>query len=79
MRCSCTNCGEYMIQAEDMKLGCICPECFSRCTACLGTNSMLSKDDLKNMSQATPWFSFNEAVASKDDDAIIIEKDEYID
>ncbi len=36
-----------MVQAEDGILGCICPECFNRCTDCLGTNSVLSKEDIE--------------------------------
>lgn len=36
MRCSCQNCGTYMVQSEDLTLGCICPQCGARCTACLG-------------------------------------------
>ena len=30
-----------MIQSEDSHLGCVCPECGNRCTACLGTNSVM--------------------------------------
>ena len=44
MRCSCKNCGVYMIQSEDSHLGCVCPECGNRCTACLGTNSVMSRE-----------------------------------
>lgn len=38
MRCSCQNCGAYMVQDEKGILSrCICPECFSTCNACMGT------------------------------------------
>ncbi|OQB23302.1 MAG: hypothetical protein BWY11_01906 [Firmicutes bacterium ADurb.Bin182] len=38
MRCSCGNCGTYMIQSEKgLESGCICPECRSFCGICLGT------------------------------------------
>ena len=30
MRCSCKQCGTYMIQAESDHLGCICPDCGKR-------------------------------------------------
>ena len=33
-----------MIQSEDSHLGCVCPECGERCTACLGTNSVISRE-----------------------------------
>lgn len=49
MRCECASCGMYMVHAEDMTLGCICPECTARCTACLGTNSVLSKEQLREL------------------------------
>ena len=38
-----------MVHANDIQLGCICPECKNRCNACLGTNSVMSKEQLKNM------------------------------
>lgn len=46
MRCSCRNCGVYMAQSEDAHLGCVCPECGERCTACLGTNSVMSRETI---------------------------------
>lgn len=49
MRCSCTNCGVYMVQSDDSHLGCVCPECGSRCTACLGTNSVMSREAIASM------------------------------
>ncbi len=49
MRCSCRKCGTYMVQAEDGKLGCVCPECFERCTDCLGTDTVISKDAIEAM------------------------------
>ena len=47
MRCMCRECGAYMVQADDSKLGCICPECFNRCRDCLGTDSVMSREQLK--------------------------------
>ena len=49
MRCSCRSCGTYMVQADDMKLGCVCPECGERCTACLGTNTVISREAFLRM------------------------------
>ena len=59
MRCMCRNCGTYMVQADDGKLGCICPECFSRCRDCLGTDSVMSREqlaELKNDPAAAAMF-----------------------
>ena len=49
MRCMCRECGTYMVQADDGKLGCICPECFSRCRDCLGTDTVISKEAFEAM------------------------------
>lgn len=46
MRCSCHNCGTYMAQSEGLELGCVCPECGYRCKACLGTDTVVSRDAL---------------------------------
>ena len=38
MRCSCQVCGEYMVQDEKgLESRCICPNCFTTCNACMGT------------------------------------------
>lgn len=38
MRCTCQNCGEYMVQDEKGLFSrCICPNCLQTCSACLGT------------------------------------------
>ncbi len=49
MRCSCYNCGTYMVHAESTELGCVCPECRARCKACLGTNTVMSREALRNL------------------------------
>lgn len=46
MRCSCMKCGVYMIQSDDSHLGCVCPECGNRCVACLGTNTVMSRETI---------------------------------
>ena len=39
MRCTCQNCGTYMVQDEKgLQSRCICPECFCVCSACMGTS-----------------------------------------
>ena len=38
MRCSCRVCGTYMVQDEKgIHSRRICPQCFSTCSACMGT------------------------------------------
>ena len=51
MRCMCRKCGTDMVQADDEKLGCICPECFNRCNDCLGTNSVISREELAKLKE----------------------------
>jgi hypothetical protein len=38
-----------MIQAESDRLGCVCPDCGYRCDDCLGTNTVVSRDRLKDL------------------------------
>ena len=56
MRCACHGCGEYMVHSESLTLGCVCPACGRRCTDCLGTGTLLSKDDFKKLAQ-DPMFA----------------------
>ena len=49
MRCSCKECGTYMIQAESDHLGCVCPDCGYRCNDCLGTDTVVSRERLKDL------------------------------
>ena len=49
MRCSCHVCDTYMVHSEGLELGCVCPQCGYRCKACLGTNSVISRDSLKSI------------------------------
>ncbi len=35
-----------MIQSEGLDIGCVCPACLFRCRACMGTNSVVSREDL---------------------------------
>ena len=55
MRCSCKVCGTYMIQADSRLLGCVCPDCGYRCQDCLGTNTVVSRDRLRDLA-ADPRF-----------------------
>ena len=56
MRCSCPECDTYMVHAESLRLGCVCPNCGARCTACLGTDTVISRESLRRMKD-TPWFT----------------------
>ena len=47
MRCGCPECGAYMIQSESLNLACVCPECGYRCSACMGTNTVIRRDQLR--------------------------------
>ena len=49
MRCSCKVCGTYMVQADSDILGCVCPDCGYRCTDCLGTNTVVSREALASL------------------------------
>ena len=53
MRCSCPNCGEFMEHAET-SASCVCPNCLARCTACLGTDSVISRETFLRMRSDPP-------------------------
>ena len=55
MRCGCIECGAFMVHAEDKEV-CVCPECGHRCSACLGTNTVVGRDQLKNLLNVN-WIS----------------------
>ena len=38
-----------MIQSESLNLGCVCPDCLYRCRACMGTNTVVSREDLRSI------------------------------
>lgn len=48
MRCGCIECGAFMVHAEGKEV-CVCPECGHRCSACLGTNTVVSRERLKDL------------------------------
>lgn len=49
MRCGCPECGTYMIQSESLRLACVCPACLYRCSACMGTNTVIPKEALREL------------------------------
>ena len=81
MRCSCHVCDTYMVHSEGMELGCVCPECGYRCKACLGTNTVLSREALKGLAN-DPRYQFGvlgEAEEPKEPERPKHERDEYVD
>ena len=46
MRCGCPECGIYMDHAENLGMGCHCPACGYTCRACLGTKSVISREEI---------------------------------
>lgn len=38
-----------MAHSEGASERCVCPDCGYRCNACLGTNTLLSRDDIKKL------------------------------
>ena len=37
-----------MVQSEGLEKGCVCPDCGARCKQCLGTDSVVSREDLRS-------------------------------
>ena len=36
-----------MVHSEGPELGCVCPECGARCRACLGTDTVIPREHLR--------------------------------
>ncbi|MBQ6173025.1 MAG: hypothetical protein IJK28_00205 [Clostridia bacterium] len=49
MRCSCKECGTWMVQADSDRLGCVCTVCGYRCRDCLGTDTVVSRENLRSL------------------------------
>ncbi len=56
MRCGCPHCGTFMIQEEESGEACVCPVCGYRCNACLGTGTVVSREELQKL-RGTDWFT----------------------
>ena len=68
MRCGCPHCEAYMIQSETGHMACVCPECGYRCNACLGTNTVITRETLDQLKKVE-WFTphFQAPVSDEDD------------
>ena len=50
MRCGCPECGTFMVHEEGgSNISCVCPECMFRCSACLGTDSLITREDVERL------------------------------
>jgi hypothetical protein len=56
-----------MVQAESDHLGCVCPDCGYRCNDCLGTDTVVTKDRLRDLA-FDPRFDPENLAASFDPD-----------
>ena len=73
MRCGCPECGTLMIHEEGGRnLCCCCPDCGYRCSACLGTDSVLSREDILAFRAGNPV----ERLAEVEDQLLQDEPDE---
>ncbi|MBQ9950851.1 MAG: hypothetical protein IJO98_01730 [Clostridia bacterium] len=75
MRCSCYNCGTYMVHSESTHLGCVCPDCGARCKACLGTNTVMSRESLCRLK--TDPFALNQLFSEPEEPKERFNPDEY--
>ncbi len=59
MRCGCPRCEEegiesYMIHS-DRENACVCPECLYRCSACQGDGQALSREQILDLKNESPF------------------------
>ncbi|MBQ7868529.1 MAG: hypothetical protein IJ354_10355 [Clostridia bacterium] len=67
MRCGCPHCEAYMIQSETEHQACVCPHCGYRCNACLGTNTVITREQLAQLKDVE-WFTPNFESPISDED-----------
>lgn len=81
MRCSCHVCDAYMVHSESMELGCVCPECGYRCKACLGTDTVVSREALRKLADHPTFLNglFQEAEEREEAPLPPHEKEDYVD
>ena len=70
MRCGCPHCEGYMIQSETEHQACVCPYCGYRCNACLGTNTVITREQLAALKDVE-WFTpqFDSPISDEDEEA----------
>ena len=58
-----------MIQSESGNVSCVCPDCGYRCNACLGTATVISREELEKL-RNTEWFTpnFNSTTTGEEED-----------
>ncbi len=56
-----------MVQADSDLLGCVCPNCGYRCRDCLGTDTVVSRENLRALA-FDPRFSPEALAANFEDD-----------
>ena len=56
-----------MIQSEGNNFGCVCPECLNRCRDCMGTNTVMSPDQLHSVLAARARADANDPDDAYDD------------
>ena len=49
MRCACRMCQSFMVHSEGSRVSCVCPSCGWRCRDCLGTDTVVQRDHLKDL------------------------------
>ncbi len=57
MRCACPHCGAFMEHAET-SASCVCPQCLSRCSACLGAGTLWTREELERLKTVPEGESF---------------------
>ena len=62
-----------MVHSEGIELGCVCPECGARCKMCLGTDSVVPREALR---QVAARF-YTQAMSEEAGDEFESEQNEY--
>ena len=75
MRCGCIRCGAYMIQSEGTDFGCVCPQCLYRCRACMGPNTVVSRENLGTLT----FHDYTQEDSALEEDSGPLRPEDFID
>lgn len=55
-----------MVQADGASVHCVCPDCGYRCSACLGTNTVMSREEIARLRESGEIPAFLQHIEEED-------------
>lgn len=68
-----------MIHSEGLNISCVCPACLTRCNACMGTNTVVKREDLTKVCIKMNWEENEDDNPEYDSSNGILKPEDFID